>query len=1495
MSYTLTRGGIEPLTHRPREQTQHLTAATYTLPGRTIIRLVPDALVEAEDHTLATIGAQPVSHTPVGYTTPRAIGFPAWPILSDPDNAHHALHLVGDLEWARRRAGSAKTKVKERLDQLAATLSASAPHFVPTLLEEAARIFAAADNLTYAGQMFNKARETERTHSLAVDPQRHRVMFQEFTALGVVGIKALRTEATTAPARDGNPDETLDYLIGLNATRLRAGYGPYRGMMRDLRAAGKIAGLSAADTDDRFLDAVVGIPGVLHASADFLTGVRDSLVRYARTRPAVRALVLHTRPQELDTDGYLALLEDCGALAEIRTTPKEWAEWLLQLIADVPGRPDSQGALVDLVLDTRQQLAGRQVQLPLRYVNLDVLDALLECGVRIAGPESQLWYHSVNWSSWLQATTGVRERALQYLAADPVLGEDARQALRSVEIRAHADVLLAVPGARQILSEVLGRYRTQRDGPALSVAGLREFHATAVDLAQPTIAAHLPEPLRKVLDVDAAALLQDSIRGGVLAELTWPAAEASTHRLCAQADTQDYRLFSTYPAVAVVAGRYLEVIDGDQVVAAGQLPEEVDWIFGVQHVDDTAVCYYRDVDGDYIAYWLHNQTATPVTDSDSTFSAVTYSLPHKNGRLTGKGHLSVGDTTCFGPAPTVLSTDPDTAVTLAADSHSRIHRWDGETFHPVQLTAEQLTGELGLRELGLDLPPLGPDAEIRLEHCTLVPAQPHTATSPLGTVNGIHAQIHLTQNGQTRIITAFGTVDAHDCPAALRRPGGGVWLRDSHRLIDHDTGCDLDLTGRNTTPMRMIERFPLTTLHQTIPRDAAASTRMRSYPRTHAEDLLHALQAGDGSHTDVIATQLRTDDPELIDAVTSLAQAVHSVAADYAALRQTAGLDHHTTTPEPELTISAAAHHLLNPEQTAHPGTDIATTHHPHTDAGIAGLLRHAHRPDATPTDDHGLHVTGWNRIIGNETLLIARSLGPLARRFWPPQARREVTDLVRTMIDAGLLCGPWHTAYLIEPKRYDRTTHVPFQAVIDHAVTFHPSGHWNLQDGQVYPVLLTDHRPALRGTPLTHPRTWPMPAPKLRAVLDAADALDPHDTIPLDQLDHTAMDRITAHTGLLPETLLYLLSRTPGYHGYEKLDKTTRDLFGFSTTHATAVLIQTRELRGHWDNIVCAAVPADDPVSFLHGTIDADAVIRYWHQEFGAPVMRLEASDYAAIRSHWHMFDHLFIDILTPVELSHLPESVSLRDLHTYLSTLLQIIQLRSWNAHERAFFAAKLRWLTTQATHHTAGHDDLYAAELGTDYHDPKVHTLAEPFDHGIRVLLEGHLDELITDLNHPAHTHGCPWDPRTSAPDTVRAIEQHHDLPEESATYYLQLLALTEPTDTNIRAWNSWRTKDIDTAAAPLVDKGLVLEAKRPGARRTRFIPGGWLPAAPGSTATEAWKAPLYLLWRDTKARPVVWASPLLSTHRQLFTDAWQRVCDGDTPGYEQLRTDRYRRRR
>jgi hypothetical protein len=120
------------------------------------------------------------------------------------------------------------------------------------------------------------------------------------------------------------------------------------------------------------------------------------------------------------------------------------------------------------------------------------------------------------------------------------------------------------------------------------------------------------------------------------------------------------------------------------------------------------------------------------------------------------------------------------------------------------------------------------------------------------------------------------------------------------------------------------------------------------------------------------------------------------------------------------------------------------------------------------------------------------------------------------------------------------------------------------------------------------------------------------------------------------------------------------------------------------------------------------------------------------------------------------------------------------------------------------------------------------------------------------------------------------------------------LTTPTDALVREWNGWRKKDIDAAAAPLTERGLVVVAKRSGAARTRFLPGGWLDSVASEKGMEVWKAPLYLLWKDAKIRPVVRSCPPLIPMPQLFADAWERYNSGDVPGYEELRTTRYRRR-
>ena len=177
-------GGVSP-TAVP--DTVALQARRYVHPqfeGRTVVRLARENLAEVEDLSLGVLGFTPDGAAGVGHVRNRAIGFPAWPIITDPPNARHALNLVGDLNRAAKLARSKAGPAKELLDELAGRLGNSAPHFLPTFLEEGARIFLRNHNHTYAMQFFNKAREAERVHGLAIDEERHRQVLLEFALAG---------------------------------------------------------------------------------------------------------------------------------------------------------------------------------------------------------------------------------------------------------------------------------------------------------------------------------------------------------------------------------------------------------------------------------------------------------------------------------------------------------------------------------------------------------------------------------------------------------------------------------------------------------------------------------------------------------------------------------------------------------------------------------------------------------------------------------------------------------------------------------------------------------------------------------------------------------------------------------------------------------------------------------------------------------------------------------------------------------------------------------------------------------------------------------------------------------------------------------------------------------------------------------------------------------------------------------------------------------------
>ena len=179
--------------------------------------------------------------------------------------------------------------------------------------------------------------------------------------------------------------------------------------------------------------------------------------------------------------------------------------------------------------------------------------------------------------------------------------------------------------------------------------------------------------------------------------------------------------------------------------------------------------------------------------------------------------------------------------------------------------------------------------------------------------------------------------------------------------------------------------------------------------------------------------------------------------------------------------------------------------------------------------------------------------------------------------------------------------------------------------------------------------------------------------------------------------------------------------------------------------------------------------------------------------------------------------------------------------------------------------------------------------------RGLMEGHFDKIIADLGDETKFRpvGCYRDPRVSAPGVVAEVCRELGLSESAAVYFLQLLALVDPTDSNVKAWNGWKKKQLDEARAELIAHDLVVEGKRTGAGRTVFLPGAWWEARSGSMPVEAWKSNFYLIrYRERCESTVRWCPPT-EPFDQLFQTVWGRWLAGDRPSFDPLTTKKYRR--
>ncbi|HNH84771.1 MAG TPA: DUF4132 domain-containing protein, partial [Acidobacteriota bacterium] len=194
---TLRAGGLVLVESQvsDKEPVDRVSARTYghpAMPEETVVRLSADVLSRGDDRVMEVLGFDPPDIKPeLALQRRRAIGFPGWALIHDPDRASFALDVVKEMKKHGRLAKSKPGHAKDGFDQIGERLGRSVPHYLPSYYEEVGRIYIELGNQTYAAQAFNKAREAERVHALKIDEAQRQASFLDFALAGALTVKAL--------------------------------------------------------------------------------------------------------------------------------------------------------------------------------------------------------------------------------------------------------------------------------------------------------------------------------------------------------------------------------------------------------------------------------------------------------------------------------------------------------------------------------------------------------------------------------------------------------------------------------------------------------------------------------------------------------------------------------------------------------------------------------------------------------------------------------------------------------------------------------------------------------------------------------------------------------------------------------------------------------------------------------------------------------------------------------------------------------------------------------------------------------------------------------------------------------------------------------------------------------------------------------------------------------------------------------------------------------
>ncbi|MFE2941234.1 hypothetical protein ACFXKG_19535 [Streptomyces sp. NPDC059255] len=895
----LDAGGVLP--YGSGAEGDVLTARAYghpALDGRAVVRLVPEAIGAAEDLSLEYLGFGAPRAEPVGRVRRQSLGFPAWALVNDPGNGHHALAVVKEMERLTRLVTTKPGLAKEGFDEIGERLDRSVPHFLPTFYEQVARLFLGIESRQHASVFFGKARAAEQRHALAVDETRLREVFLEFAGAGALSGKALREHAKALTARL-SAAEAYGQFRAVSLERCAAGLAPYAGMLEDLRRLAKGAGLDAAEEERSLLGEIIHTGAMNRAAGSFWKSALPALSAVAAGDRSVRERLLTLlptaggdRPEEFDAS-WLELLDRCGAVELLVDGTVPAAEWLSGWAGHRrrgwrnSRRLPAELALVERLVDrlvadgTPVRLLGNRG----RHVSadLDLLDACLAWGVPVAGPAPG--DSCLRLDEWLSdPSAGARDLAA--LAADPrftaLLRAGVEEAADTGDATERLDRIVAHPALRTALVGWLGDRADDLSRP-FGLPELSEQLRRLSRFSSGPVLATAPEAVARITAVSPAPALARTLRAGILDELGWPALEealpglgevappGSNHWHGHGAD-RFYQVGDAWPALLVHLNSEAAAVGPAEVLdrrtlplpsGSGQDRHRVavryvggQWLVAHGYGDDRrAVWSGRPAEvftpsGDLSDHWSYSRSAS-------------FELPD-GGRCYGGRPVYAGDTS-FAAERRPVASDGISVWVLHEDQW---WEYDPESARRGRISVPGFF-DSALTGGGVQL----------VEHaCRLLPVQPGQESSPFGTADGLLGW-WVTHDPKARTLTAC-SVDGSRSPAVplpadtfpghlptslpvppLRLPGGAVLhLREttgyrSHIDVYDAEGIRLAQVEENDrggayaagTPLVA----PLAHWHALRPRDERGSAVLRTVTDEDAAALLAAV--GEGTHAETVA------------------------------------------------------------------------------------------------------------------------------------------------------------------------------------------------------------------------------------------------------------------------------------------------------------------------------------------------------------------------------------------------------------------------------------------------------------------------------------------------------------------------------------------------------------------------------------------------------------------------------------------------------------------